>query len=338
MKSHFLVMLAILLSVLKVAGQSAADLQTLADLERQLDSLLNRKPKNEWVIGLGFGNNPAYGGKTTDAFRPVNMKSFLSPNVSYNHKSGLYASTYAYYLLGATQRPWFELDLSAGYDYTKSRDFLAGASYTRYFYRDSTDVPPTPITNELFAYFFWRKWWLEPGISLDFGWGKYKESDGVNNLSIKGNDFNVILDVRHPFLFLDVLKKDDAILVMPVASLTTGTAKYFSNLKGFRYANRSSIVEKQEKKEMGNGNGRGRGRGRGRPGPNPAPGTGVEEHFETVLSDGSAFKPRAVDFGLRASYIIGRVAISPSYTVFKLLQGEDTSITGYFTASVSVTL
>ncbi len=329
MKSPFFITLALLFSALKVAGQSAADLQSLADLERQLDSLLNRQPRNEWVIGLGFGNNPAYGGKTTDAFRPVNMKSFLSPNVSYNHKSGLYASTYAYYLLGATQRPWFELDLSAGYDYTKHRNFLTGISYTKYFYRDSTDVPPTPITNELFAYFFWRKWWLEPGISFDLGWGRYKESDGTDMLSVNGNDFNIILDVRHPFLFMDVLKKDDAILLMPVASLTTGTAKYFSNLKSFRYVSRSGIVEKQEKK------GRGRGRGRGS---DTDPDTGTEEQVETVLSDGSAFKPRAIDFGVRASYIIGRVSISPSYTVFKLFQGEDTSITGYFTASVSVTL
>ncbi|WP_120515543.1 hypothetical protein [Chitinophaga barathri] len=318
MKSPFLIILTIVITSLRVMGQSAADLQDLADLERQLDSLLNRQPKNEWVFGLGFGNNPAYGGKTTDAFRPVNMKSFLSPNVSYNHKSGLYASTYAYYLLGAEQRPWFELDLNAGYDYTKHRNFIAGGSYTKYFYRDSTDVPPTPITNELFAYFFWRKWWLEPGISLDFGWGKYNETDGRNSLSVKGNDFNIILDVRHPFIFLDVLKKKDAVLLMPVASLTSGTAKYFSNLKSFRYVSRSNIAKKQ-----------GKGRRR-RP--------DMDVPVETALSDGSAFQPRAVDLGVRASYIIGKVAISPSYTVFKLFQGEDTSITGYFTASISVTL
>lgn len=328
MKSRFLILLAVCFTAARAAGQTAADLQNLADLERQLDSLLNRRAVNEWVIGLGFGNNPAYGGKTTDAFRPVNMKSFLSPNVSYNHKSGLYASAYAYYLLNATQRPWFEFDLTGGYDYTKDRNFLAGASYTKYFYRDSTDVPPTPITNELFAYFFWRKWWLEPGVSFDFGWGKYREATNGDALSVRGNDFNVIVDVRHPFIFLDVLKKDDALLIMPVASLTTGTAKYFSNLKSFRYVSRSGIVEKQEKKRR-------RGRGQGQA---PAPVNDVEQTYETVLSDGSAFRPRAVDFGLRASYIIGKVAIAPSYTVFKLLQGEDTSITGYFTASVSVTL
>ncbi|MBO9155414.1 hypothetical protein ACFOTA_24595 [Chitinophaga sp. GCM10012297] len=318
MKSPLLVILTIFITAVQAVGQSAADLQNLADLERQLDSLLNRQQKNEWVIGLGFGNNPAYGGKTTDAFRPVNMKSFLSPNVSYNHKSGLYASTYAYYMLGATQRPWFELDLSGGYDYTKDRNFLAGASYTKYFYRDSTDVPPTPITNELFAYFFWRKWWLEPGVSFDFGWGRYIEADDRNSLSVKGNDFNIIVDVRHPFIFLDVLKKNDAVLLMPVASLTSGTAKYFSNLKSFRYVSRSNIAKKQ-------------GRGRRRRPDQDVP-------VETALSDGSAFRPRAVDFGVRASYIIGKVAIAPSYTVFKLLQGEDTSITGYFTASVSLTL
>ncbi len=321
MKSRLLITLIFLITAMRAAGQSAADLQDLADLERQLDSLLNRQAQNEWVIGLGFGNNPAYGGKSTDAFRPVNMKPFLSPNVSYNHKSGLYASTYAYYLFGANERPWFELDLTGGYDYTKNRHLLTGVSYTKYFYRDSTDVPPTPITNELFAYFFWRKWWLEPGISFDFGWGRYKETDGSNTLSVKGNDFNIILDVRHPFIFLDVLKKKDAVLLMPVASLTSGTAKYFSNLKSFRYVNRSNVTKKQ---------GKGRGRSPDRP--------GQDEPVETVLNDGSAFRPRAVDLGLRASYIIGKVAIAPSYTVFRLLQGEDTSLTGYFTASVSVTL
>src|SRR5687768_17198282 len=134
MKSRALIFLTILLSAARAAGQTAEDMQTLADLERQLDSLLNRQQQTEWVVGVGFGNNPAYGGKTTDAFRPVNMRSFLSPNFSYNHKSGLYASTYAYYLLGSTtQKRWFELDLSAGYDYTKHRNFLTGISYTKYF-------------------------------------------------------------------------------------------------------------------------------------------------------------------------------------------------------------
>ncbi|WP_343702609.1 hypothetical protein [Chitinophaga sp.] len=324
---YHIIFLLLLCAARPAAGQS------LADLERQLDSLLNREAKSEVVIGLGFGNNPAYGGKSTDPFRPITMKPFLSPNVSYNHKSGLFASAYAYYLLNAERKPWFEMDLSAGYDYTKNRNFLTGISYTRYFYADSSDIPATPITNEAFAYFFYRKWWLEPGLSFDFGWGRYRErsvSDGTE-YTVTGSDFNIIADLRHSFIYMDLLKADDAILIMPVASFTMGTANYYSNLKSTKYVSRSKMIEKQKKqkdRERGRGNGNGNGNGN-----NPQP----EEEVLT-LSDNTGFRPRAVDLGVRISYIIGRVAISPSYTVFKLLQGSDTGLTGYFTASVSVTL
>ncbi|RPE12212.1 hypothetical protein EGT74_01250 [Chitinophaga lutea] len=296
--------------------------QSLAELERQLDSLLNQPAKSEVVIGLGFGNNPAYGGKATDPFRPVTTKPFLSPNVSYNHKSGLYASVYGYYLLNATRKPWFETDLSAGYDYTKNRDFLTGVSYTHYFYADSSDIPATPIVNEAFAYFFYRKWWLEPGLSLDFGWGKTKEkTDAGAERTITGSDFNMIFDVRHSFIFMDLLKNDDALLIMPVTSLTLGTANYYSNLKSTKYVSRSTMIQQRKKKRGNNGGG-----------------GGTQEEEIISVSDNTGFQPRAIDLGLRMSYIIGKVAISPSYTVFKLLQGGDTGITGYFTASVSVTL
>ena len=236
MKYHILFFL-LLCAAMPAAGQS------LADLERELDSLLNKPLKSEVVIGLGFGNNPAYGGKATDPFRPVTMKPFLSPNVSYNHKSGLYASVYGYYLLNATRKPWFETDVSAGYDYTKNRDFLTGASYTHYFYADSSDIPATPIVNEAYAYFFYRKWWLEPGLSLDLGWGKYKEKNELGELhTVSGSDFNMIFDLRHSFIFMDLLKTDDALLVMPVTSFMMGTANYYSNLKSTKYVSRSPLI------------------------------------------------------------------------------------------------
>lgn len=303
------------LSILLFCAARPAAAQSLADLERQLDSLLNRTVKSEVVIGLGFGNNPAYGGKSTDPFRPVTTKSFLSPNISYNHKSGLYASAYTYYLLNASRNPWFETDVSVGYDYTKNRHFLTGISYTHYFYADSSDVPATPIINEAFAYFFYRKWWLEPGLSLDLGWGKYKTHPRRNQERVvTGSDFNMIFDLRHSFIYLDLLKQNDAILIMPVVSFTMGTANYYSNLRSTKYVSRSSMMQKRKK------------------------GGRSDRTDNFSVSDETGFQPRAVDLGVRMSYIIGKVAISPSYTIFKLLQGPDTDITGYFTASVSVTL
>lgn len=305
---HHIIFLLLFFSAQQAAGQS------LAELERQLDSLLNSENKSEVVIGLGYGNNPAYGGKTTDPFRPVTMKPFLSPSVSYNHKSGFFASVYGYYLFNASRYPWFEVDLNAGYDYTKNRDLITGISYTRYFYRDSSDVPLTPIKNELFAYFLYRKWWLEPGVSLDMGWGRHQRTQQT----VTGSDFNVITDLRHSFIYMDLLKSNDAILIMPVLSLTSGTANYYSNLRSFQYVSRSKLVQKRNKRR----------KNQGRPQP----------ELEEIVSDKTGFQLRAVDVSLRTSYILGNFTVSPSYTLFKLLQGEDNHIMGYFTASLSVTL
>lgn len=308
----------IILSILLFSVQQAAG-QTLAELERQLDSLLGAQQKSEVSIGIGYGNNPAYGGKTTDPFRPITMKPFLSPVISYNHKSGWFASAYGYYLFSANQNPWFELDLSTGYDYTKNRNMLTGISYTRYFYKDSSDVPPTPIKNELFAYFIFRKWWLEPGLSVDFGWGKDKLPGPQAQKTVAGSDFNVIADLRHSFIYMDLLTDDDAILIMPVLSFTAGTANYYSNLKSFQYVSRSKLIQKRNKQKKNRGQGQ------------------QPVELEEIVSDNTGFQPRAVDVSLRMSYLLGKFTLSPSYTLFKMLQGEDNNITGYFTASLSVT-
>ncbi|QEH41176.1 hypothetical protein [Chitinophaga sp. XS-30] len=310
---YHIILIILILSVQQAAGQS------LAELERQLDSLLGRRARSEVTFSLGYGNNPAYGSKSTDPFRPLTMKPFLSPGISYNHKSGLFASVYGYYLFNASYDPWFETDLNIGYDYTKSRRLMTGISYTRYFYRDSSDVPPTPIRNELFAYFIYRKWWLEPGISLDLGWGKLRQrSDPQAERTVSGSDFNVIADLRHTFIYMDLLKNDDALLIMPVFSFTAGTANYYSNLKSFQYVSRSKLIQNRGKGK----------RGRGQP---------IQE-LEEIVSDNTGFQPRALDVSMRVSYMLGKFAVSPSYTLFRLLQGEDSVLTGYFTASVSLTL
>ncbi|WP_326462367.1 hypothetical protein [Chitinophaga sp.] len=304
------------------AGQS----QSLAELERQLDSLLRKEQKNNVLVSVGYGNNPAYGSKTANFERPIVMKPFISPSVAYYHRSGFFGSMSGYYLANAEKTPWFEWDLSAGYDYTKSRKFLAGISYTRYFFADSSDVPATPIKNELFAYFYYRGWWLQPGISLDFGWGRETATAvsfrQIGRLPIRirnevtstetGRDFNMILALRHPFIFIDVLKFDDVLLITPSAGLILGTAHYYSNMKAFQYISRSAKIAHDIKHSKKN-----------------AAGQPLESEAHT------GFEPRAADITLNASYIIGHFTLAPAYTVFKPLQGEDTSIMSYFTAKVS---
>jgi hypothetical protein len=280
--------------------------QTLAQLEQQLDSLLRKQQRSEVLIGLGFGNSPAYGSKVTNYEIPIVLKPSLSPSVSYYHKSGFYGNVSSYYLMNSVGKPWFEWDFTAGYDYTKNRNILTGISYTHYIYTDSSDVPTTPIKNELYAYFYIGKWWLQPGISLDYGWGK--QVSRYNHLTerLKGNDFNMIYSVRHPFTFYNILKPGDGAILTPATNLTFGTATYYSNLEAFQYMIR--VADPPMQQHMFN----------------------KEFSFE----DRTKFDARAIDFTFNLSYFVGPVTINPSYTLFKAFTGSNQSVMSYFTARV----
>ncbi|WP_343693844.1 hypothetical protein [Chitinophaga sp.] len=294
--------------------------QSLAELEKQLDSLLRKREKSELIIGVGYGNNPAYGSKVNNGERPVVMKTFLSPTLGYYHKSGFYGTASNYYLFNSLGTPWFEWDFSAGYDYSKSKHFMTGVSYTRYIFADSADVPATPINNELFAYFYYRDWWVQPGISLDFGWGSCEEAKGPKGPNgepaltrhLSGNDFNIVAAVRHPFIFVDVLKTDDAFLLTPSVGLTMGTARYYSNLRAFQYISRSPWMKGNEPHEV--------------------------FHPATTRKSNTGFEMRALDLTVSASYIVGKFTLAPSYTIFKPFQGEDKKLVNYFTARIAYTL
>lgn len=281
--------------------------QTLAELEKQLDSLLQKQQKSEVVAGIGYGNNPAYGSKVNNFELPIVLKTFVAPSLSYYHKSGFYAGVSAYYLFNAINKPWFEWDLTAGYDYTKNKNFLSGISYTHYIFGDSTDVPATPIKNELFVYFYYRKWWLQPGLSVDYGWGKDVSRGSHLRETLRGNDFNIIASVRHPFIFSGVVGRNDVVLLTPSVNLTMGTANYYSNLKAFQYITRSpkmTDVIKHPGKELN-----------------------FEDHTE--------FEPRALDLTMSLSYFIGRLNFAPSFTVFKSFTGTDQGMMSYFTARMA---
>ncbi|RAJ02205.1 hypothetical protein LX64_03214 [Chitinophaga skermanii] len=289
----------IVLIICSILLSQTAHAQSLEELERSLDSLLGLRDKSQFVVGISYGNNPAYADGKMNYARSLVQKPFLSPSISYYHKSGLYANASTYYMFGATKNPWFEHDLGIGYDYNKHPNFIAGISYNHYFYADSSDVPLTPIKNELYAYFSYRKWWLEPGINIDFGWGKesaqYKRVTYTNS----GRDFNLNLDVRHSFLWIDVLNRNDGLMILPVASLTFGTTNYLTNLRGTM-----PLGNKHTKPQ------------------------------EINYIDRLSFGPRFADLGVRVAYNYKFVTISPAYTVFKPLQGDDRSMLGYFSATM----
>src|SRR5215510_3371012 len=120
---------------------------------------------------------------------------------------------------------FYQFSLSPSFDYLKNKDLATGIAYTKFFTKDSLPFYTTPLQNELYGYFTYRKWWLKPTVALSYGWGSrtdYQEREeliqdlrlrrsGITRINSKESisDFSVITSLRHDFYWLGVFSYRD---------------------------------------------------------------------------------------------------------------------------------
>ncbi|WP_205510884.1 hypothetical protein [Longitalea arenae] len=226
------------------AGDTTAILDSLLkDFDTYLDSLAGRKSffMVNTAVGTGFFS---FNDKNTVTVN-TEKKLIFSPSVGYFHRSGLGIAASGYALLNKGMQ-FYQYSVSPSFDYIKKR-FSAGIAYTRYFTKDSLDFYTTPIQNELFAYFSYKKWWLRPTISVSYGWGSKEEYDKreasrLARLLQRRNRYYVIVksvesvsdlsatfSLRKDIDWYNILGKSDNITLTPIAMLNAGTQTYGFN-------------------------------------------------------------------------------------------------------------
>jgi hypothetical protein len=110
----------------------------------------------------------------------------------------------------------------------------------------------TPLQNELYGYFTYRKLWIRPTIAASYGWGSRKDymkrESVIQDLRLRRSgytyinteesvsDFSLLLSVRHDFYWLDVIAFNDHIRFTPQITLTSGTQKFGFNQTSSTYA------------------------------------------------------------------------------------------------------
>ena len=93
----------------------------------------------------------------------TSKKLSYSPTIGYYDKGGLGITAVGYIVNDNSRMNFYQYSFSPSYDLIK-RKLSTGISYTRYFSKDSLDFYATPIQNELYTYFSWKKWWMRPTI------------------------------------------------------------------------------------------------------------------------------------------------------------------------------
>ena len=230
------------------------------DFEAFMDSILS--PHSYFLATISLGKSfYNFESKTNSSTKAI-QKLTYSPTVGYYHKSGLGINATGYIVDDGTKMNLYQSSVSPSFDYLKNKAIATGISYTRFFTKDSLPFYTTPLQNELYGYFTYRKSWIRPTVAVSYGWGSrsdYSEREeqlidiwlrrrGYTYINTEESisDFSLTTSIRHDFYWLDVLTYKDHIRFTPQLSFTSGTQKFGFNQKSNTYVtklpNNSSVL------------------------------------------------------------------------------------------------
>ncbi len=163
---------------------TVAVMDSAAILKEMMDLLEDTKPVSYINADITLGNRLySTQNKSLNAKQANNSMLVYTPTIGYFHKSGFNVTAGANFLndpaKGFTNS---QSSLSGGYDLPGNDDIAAGISYTRYFVKDSYSAYASPIQNDLYASFMYKKSWLNPGVALGYSTGFYNTARRVDTV------------------------------------------------------------------------------------------------------------------------------------------------------------
>jgi hypothetical protein len=240
-----------------LAAKSQTDSLT-KDEKRLLDSmfkndefikLMSRNDKNYLDVAFGISNAEFSANNNAANATAVDRQLIYMPSVTYRLKNGLTFGVTPFITGDSTNKPEiYQTALSVGYDYYgKTINF--GGSYTRYISNQNKYNSKSLYQNDLFAYAKLAKGILQPGLTLGYVTGNYKEISfvtinrriripnpppgrdtvitltGRDSTDNKASYFSASATVGHDFAFYNLLSKKDELDFIPTLILNMGSDK-----------------------------------------------------------------------------------------------------------------
>lgn len=234
--------------VLAQNGSGKDSTAFLDSIMNEMDDILDHMVGSKSILSVSAGAGTGFFNfKGTSATQPKAEKKLLfSPRVSYLHKSGLGISATGYAVSEQAGLNPYQFSISPSYDYIKRGKWSTGIAFSRYFTKEGLSFYTTPIQNEMYAYFNYKKTWLQPGIALGYGWGnrtQYEERkpDLLRLRRLRDpalitmrtdesvSDVSLLLSLRHDFDWNHIFTKHDLLTITPVALLSSGTRNFGFN-------------------------------------------------------------------------------------------------------------
>lgn len=306
----------------KILADTSLDYDDLFnELDSFLDSLL--RPHSYFMASIYAGNGYYNYDSKDNYFLETTKQMTYVPVVGYYHKSGMGITISGNVLSDSSALNLYQGSVSPSYDYIKNRNLATGIAYTRFFTKDSLTFYTSPLQNELYAYFTYRKWWLKPSVSASYGWGSRSSLQERERLlqslrlRLRGytrvnttetiNDFSVIASVRHDFYWLDIFGKNDHIRLTPQISFTCGTQKFGFNQQSSSYATATKV-----------------------------PISVLYSSQNIYLDDQVNFQPLSITAYIRSEYGIGKFFFQPQLTADYYFPATDKNLNFIFSFNAGV--
>jgi hypothetical protein len=197
-----------------------------------------------FAVELGFGNG-FFTSKNATAATGYSEKTFLTPTVSYLHKSGFGLSASAYMTQDLGSFTVYQGVITPSYQISR-RNWTAGITYSRYINKDSTSFAINPMRNDIYTYFTLKKYWLEPGVAFDFsfdsyvvkqfifiyGGNKYWNVDSAegtpqqDSYNIHAHTLAGIVTLQHDFEWFNLFQRNDHVAFTPTLFVLGNSANY----------------------------------------------------------------------------------------------------------------
>jgi hypothetical protein len=293
------------------------------DFDEFMDSILT--PNSYFLASLSVSKNYYNFETKSSSLIESSQKITYSPTLGYYHKSGLGLTTTGLLVNDQKNLNFYQVSISPSFDYLKNKSLATGISFTRFVTKDSLPFYTTPLENELYAYFTYRKTWIRPTLALSYGWGSRSDyikretilqdvrlrRRGFTYINTKESvrDFSLMAAVRHDFYWLNVLSHKDHIHFSPQLAFTSGTQKFGFNQSSSTYGTTirtsSNVLYSTD---------------------------------NVYLDDKVKFQPLSLSLFLRGEYFIGKFFIQPQFVMDYYFPSTKDNFTTLFSVTAGVML
>jgi hypothetical protein len=200
-------------------------------------------------------------------------------------------------------------ELSAGIEQYDKKIWDYEFKYSHYFMTGNTNVPYTPLTNEIYGMLAYKKLWIRPVVAVGVGLG----ADTSNGISSPAHDYGLTVGISHNFEW-----DGDAVdfSLTPKIMINAGTNQYFSFLYITKYISHSKQFVNYVKTSPGHGSSGTRpGRGRGGSGGTTGSSTGTTS--TTIYTRATeTFQMSNYELGIESEIEAGSIAIRPNASLY----------------------